>query len=125
MADKYIDGLKTHCNGQLLLDSGRHTRFLGLQVCIHSTKCLFNSLVVQNNLLSFLPKYKISQDNLELFFCSIRLHGGYNNNPTVRQFMSAYKQLLVHVELCENFRGNCIPLEENSILKCDVVDNLI
>lgn len=71
-----------------------------------------------------MPLYKISQDNLELFFCSIRSHGGFNNNPTVRQFQSAYKKILVHVELRDSFRGNCIPLEELTILKCNITSQL-
>eukprot|EP00064_Thunnus_orientalis_P015343 superscaffoldBa00002830_g15395 len=39
--------------------------------------------------------YKLSQNHLELFFSAIRAHGGYNNNPNVRQFQGAYKRLLV------------------------------
>jgi len=61
--------------------------------------------------------YKISQDHLELFFGSIRGMGGYNNNPTSRQFQSAYKKLVVQSNNVGNFNtGNCIPLENIDIL---------
>lgn len=67
-ADKYISSLKTHVNGPLLLDSLRHTGFLGLKVCIFSLKQLFTTLVIRKKILKFLPMYKFSQDHLELFF---------------------------------------------------------
>lgn len=122
--DTYISGLKTSQNGALLLDSQRHTGFLGLKVCISSTKLLFQDLVVKKQFLKFLPMYKFSQDNLELFFCSIRAHGGFNNNPTARQFQSAYKKMLMHLEVSESFRGNCIPLEKLNILMCNSVHQI-
>lgn len=119
-ADKYISALRTHVGGALLLDTDRHTGFLGLKICIASLRLLFGSLVT-GNILQFLPLYKMSQDHIELFFGSIRSHGGYNNNPTARQFQAAYKKLIVHVQLRESFRGNCVPLEEITILKCNPV----
>jgi len=60
--------------------------------------------------------YKISQDHLELIFGNIRSCGGYNNNPTVQQFKSVFKKLIIHTEIKEGNTGNCIPLEEISIL---------
>lgn len=121
--DKYLSSLKTHIGGTLLLDSLRHTGFLGLKICIASIKILFKNLIA-TNILQFLPLYKFSQDHLELFFGSIRSQGGYNNNPTARQFQSAYKKVLVHVELRHSFRGNCVPLEQLQILKCDPVHQI-
>jgi len=54
---------------------------------------------------------------LELFFGIVRAQGGYNNNPTARQFQSAYKKLVVRVNDVETFNnGNCIPLEHIDIL---------
>jgi len=61
--------------------------------------------------------YKISQDHLEIFFGSVRSLGEHNNNPTSRQFQSAYKKLVVHTHDIGNFNtGNCIPLENIKIL---------
>jgi len=62
-------------------------------------------------------KNKTSQDHLELFFESARALGGFNDNPTSRQFQSAYKTLVVHSTNIESFNtGNCIPLENIDIL---------
>ncbi|CAB3985600.1 Hypothetical predicted protein [Paramuricea clavata] len=48
-----------------------------------------------NPVLKYLLTYKMSQDHLELFFSAVRACGGWNNNPTTRQFVAAYKQLLM------------------------------
>lgn len=69
--------------------------------------------------------YKISQDHLELIFGTIRSFGGYNNNPTTRQFKSAFKKLIIHVEIKEEKTGNCIPLEEISILNVSSTKNQV
>ncbi|XP_029047078.2 THAP domain-containing protein 2-like isoform X1 [Osmia bicornis bicornis] len=52
----------------------------------------------------------------ELLFNNIRIHGGYNNNPTVKQFKSIFRNLIVHVEIKDTGTGNCIPLESIPIL---------
>lgn len=71
---------------------------------------------VDNDLLKYIPLYKVSQDHLELLFSNIRSHGGYNNNPTVKQFKSTFKKLIVHTEIKNTGTGNCIPLENIPIL---------
>ena len=48
--------------------------------------------------------YEMSRDHLELFFAAVRSAGGYNNNPTSLQFMSAsnsclYTRLMVAMEI--------------------------
>ncbi|KAH0815996.1 hypothetical protein GEV33_006794 [Tenebrio molitor] len=54
---------------------------------------------------------------------SIRKHihwngkGGFNNNPTAIQFESAYKKLLIHVELKSSEAANCLAQDDTSILK--------
>ena len=42
--------------------------------------------------------------------------GGFNNNPSARQFLAAYKRVLTHSEIQEVSRGNCVPLESVTIL---------
>ncbi|XP_022170832.1 uncharacterized protein LOC111034103 [Myzus persicae] len=67
--------------------------------------------------LKSIKLYKLSQDHLELFFGNIRAQNGYNNNPTARQFRSAYRKLVINVNNVQltNSR-NCIPLESIDIL---------
>lgn len=99
-----------------LVESANKTGFLGAVICIESLKTLYNYTVEEKKLLSYISTYRISQDHLELFFWLIRKHGGYNNNPNILQFRAAYKKILNHVELRSSFTGNCIPLDNFSIL---------
>lgn len=123
MAFEYISKLKLE-DGTPVLKSLRKTGFLGFVNCIEALKQLYVTLV-QSKILIYLPFYKLSQDHLELFFCNIRCHGGSNNNPTARQFISAYKKMLVHVELRDTNRGNCSALENLSILNCSSAEERI
>jgi len=69
--------------------------------------------------------YKLSQDHSEIFFGSIRSQGGYNNNPTARQFKSAYKKILVNAQIKDRGLGNCMALEDIPILNCSSVTDPI
>lgn len=61
--------------------------------------------------MSFLLSYKLSKDYIEVFFSAIRSRGGFNNNPNVVQFRSAYKRLLVRHEIGGSTYGNCTILD--------------
>lgn len=118
MFTKYVKDLKVKEKNNFIpvLESNRKTGFIGLLVCLNSLLQLYSSLIA-TGILDHLKLYKISQDHLELFFGSIRSQGGYNNNPTARQFQSAYKKLVIRVNDIESFNtGNCIPLEHIDIL---------
>lgn len=54
----------------------------------------------------YLLTYKLSQDHLELFFSSVRSKGGFNNNPSPKQFAAIFKRLLIHHELTHQ-NSNC------------------
>lgn len=117
----YIKGLKFP-NGQLVIESPRKTGFLGFLICFESLKTLYETLL-KSKKLKFLCFYKFSQDHLELLFGSIRSHGGLNNNPTARQFRATYKKLIMHAEIKNSALGNCIPLDNISILNCSSIKN--
>ena len=74
----------------------RKTGFLGFFLCIKSVLGLADDPVnVENLVLNYLFRYKMSQDHLELFFSLVKASGGWNNNPTTCQFIAVYKQLLM------------------------------
>lgn len=104
-----------------VLDCKFKTGFLGFLICLESLKVLFSRLV-ETNVMKYIATYRLSQDHLELFFGCIRQKGGYNNNPNVVQFKSAYKKILNHLELKNNFSGNCVPLEKINVL-CSTNDS--
>lgn len=113
---QYIKSLSLVKKSQSILHSKNKTGFLGFLINIQSMLHMYKFLCIDHNFLKYIAMYKISQDHLELIFSSIRSHGGYNNNPTVKQFKSAIKKLIVHCEIKEGNTGNCIPLENISIL---------
>lgn len=119
-ASHYFLSLKS-LEGQVMYRTRRKTGFIGFLVAIHSIKGLFHDLVeMQHSPLSYLLTYKLSQDNLELFFAAIRSAGGFNNNPTAQQFTASYKRLLMRSSIAGG-RGNCVPRDKTSIL--DIIDD--
>jgi len=100
----YIKSLKLS-NGQFLIHSTiKNTRFLGIMIAIKNVIDIFRKYVEDLKLLNFVSCYKLNQNHLELFFCNILNYfsitscGGYNNNPTCRQFITAYKQILIQIK---------------------------
>lgn len=82
---QFTDGIK-------VVDSLRKTGFIGL---VWGLKNLINyyKILSQNYNIEYVLSYKISQDHLETFFSSIRSRGGYNNNPSVKEFKVSYKKI--------------------------------
>lgn len=112
----YLSRLKCQDNS-LLIQSPRKTGFIGFIGCAEAVRHIYNH-IIRPGVLAYMPMYKISQDHLEMLFGNIRSHGGANNNPTARQFKAAYKKLLVHIEIKALESGNCLALENISILNC-------
>ena len=96
------------------------TAFLGFLKAIQSVTALFTDIVIGSPdhppRLKYLLTYKLSQDHLELFFGCVRCHLGCNNNPTCRQFVAAYKRLLVQNEIKASKNANCTNLQLIPIL---------
>ncbi|CAI6377379.1 unnamed protein product [Macrosiphum euphorbiae] len=106
--EKYIFNLKFQ-NGQRIIDSNRKTGFIGL---VYGLKNLLNLYEYLNSKygLNYLLSYKLSQDHIETFFSAVRMRGGHNNNPTCKQFFTAYKKLLVHNQATASQYGNCLAM---------------
>ena len=110
-AETYIKNLKL-TDGLHVIKSNRRTGFLGFIFCIQSLLHTYKSFIACSDpQLSYITTYKMSQDHIELFFGKIRSMGGCNNNPTSKQFSCAYKKLLVHNDIQDVLRGNCLPLD--------------
>jgi hypothetical protein len=113
----YLSSLKVENEDIQVVKCRRKTGFLGFIICIDSLLNMFDDLVTSPNpALKFLATYKLSQDHIELFFGKIRSMGGWNNNPTSRQFSAAYKKILVNNDIKDVTRGNCLPIESVPIL---------
>lgn len=110
----YFNNLKFE-DGSLIVKSARRLGLAGFLINIQTLKWLYVNYI-EKGILSFLPLYKLSQDHLEKFFSAIRSRGGFNNNPTARNFISSYKRLLCHTEVRISDSGNCVPLDNITIL---------
>lgn len=51
---------------------------------------------------------------IETFFSSVRQRRGFNNNPSCKQFKSAYKKLLDHSEISDSQYGNCVAILDST-----------
>jgi len=78
--------------------------------------------VFEQELITYLLTFKLSQDHLETFFSCIRRMGGFNNNPTCRQFRSSYKKVVTHVNSIISDGANCIRQDNTELLKCANLD---
>lgn len=98
-----------------VLESNRKTGFMGLIIGLINSIQLIEFLIPKN-CMTYLLTYKLSQDHIETTFSAIRSRGGYNNNPTCRQFAAAYKRILVHNQVVGSVYGNCTILDNTKHL---------
>ena len=114
-AEHYITGLKDGA-GNFMHTGPRKTGYIGFIASIRSVTRLFLELVAAPDApMKYLLTYKLSQDHLELFFSAVRARGGFNNNPTSRQFQAAYKRLLMRHHV-KNGTGNCLVRDDTTVL---------
>ncbi|KAJ4932497.1 hypothetical protein JOQ06_010917 [Pogonophryne albipinna] len=118
-AESLLRGLKMKGKDNKLVPlhaTQKKTPICGFIACGRSVIGIYEDLVEQPAApCRYLLTYKLSQDHLELFFSAIRAHGGYNNNPNVRQFRGAYKRLLVRHQVKKG-TGNCLLRDNTTIL---------
>lgn len=72
-----------------------------------------------NGPLKMLLTYRLSQDHIELLFAAIRARSGWCPNPTVAQFISAYKRLLIRHDV-QVSTGNTQLMDKTKILNVSV-----
>ena len=75
----------------------------------------FNSSHSQVVRQLIIERFTNFQDHLELFFGSIRMALGANNNPSCHQFMSIFKKLLMKLEI-RSAQGNCLSQDATTLL---------
>lgn len=114
---EYLKNLKESQGGLPMYSTGRKMGFIGMIISLNSLKSIFEEHVSSSEpILKYVLANKLSQDHLEIFFSAVRSRGGHNNNPTARQFESAYKRLLIHCEVTGSQNANCLDQLPISIL---------
>lgn len=94
-----------------LINSTLKMAFLGFNCTMKNVMNMYDDLVATGK-IDKLCTLRISQDQLETLFGSIRNMGGCNRNPTPIQFESAMRTLICQHEVKTPTLGNC---EENEI----------
>lgn len=102
--------IKELVNGNIVnrsvFQSKSFTPFFGFYHNMISIEHLYNDCVV-NGPLEKLYTFKYSQDHLETWFGCVRRMHGCNDNPTVQQFVSSYRRLLVFNGIQCSKHSNC------------------
>ncbi|KAK1895547.1 DNA transposase THAP9 [Dissostichus eleginoides] len=81
----------------------RYLSVIGFVINIDTLMLMIPELLqVQRYVLT----YRFSQDHLELLFNSIRASGGWNNNPSARQFQAIFRRLMVRCGVSPSETGN-------------------
>ena len=77
---------------------------------------LYKTYIQDQELIKYLPVYKLSQDHLELLFNSIRRAGGWNNNPSAKQFGLVFRRILFRCGVSPSITGNVLPQDGTALL---------
>lgn len=101
---KYIKHLTL--NGVNVLDTRKRTGFKGLLISMINIQNICNDYI-ENDKFDSLPTFNLSQDPLESLFSRVRYLNGNNDNPTVEQFMSSIRKLMVQSEFTASENANC------------------
>lgn len=102
----YIQGLKLESNGKSILRTRSKTPFFGFIICLENFRSLYSEYV-ETNILNCIFTFRFSQDHLELLFGSIRQMFGCNDNPSAKQFESAWRRLLGQHQITASEQSNC------------------
>lgn len=91
---------------QKLIDSKVRTGFRGFLINIISISSMYKDYVEETHWMLFFATYRLSQDHLEMFFGRVRMANGLNDNPTCKQFISAYRKLGLQADFSISKKSN-------------------
>lgn len=114
---KYIKGLKIATKSKKLkpvIKTQQKAGFRGFIVNILSLMQMEKEKIVSENILKCIPTYSLNQDHVEIFFGKCRSLHGFNDNPTIQQFKSAYRKILVYSTVFGSKKGNCTNFDVRS-----------
>ncbi|XP_065642839.1 uncharacterized protein LOC136074451 [Hydra vulgaris] len=116
MVCQYLSTL-TDIADNLIYKTNQKTGFIGFMFSLQSVIQLSRYLILTpESQFKFLLTCKLSQNHIEMFFSAVRSQGGFNNNPSAKQFMTTYRRLLVHHSLQNIKTGNCLAQNATEIL---------
>lgn len=104
----YLRNLTFEAFKKPIVDSNLKVGFKGMIINIQNTKSIYNSYVRTGKLDQF-PVRRVGQCPLESLFSRCRSHSmlGCNTNPTVSQFKSLMRKIIVNNEVTSSQFANC------------------
>jgi hypothetical protein len=115
----YLKELKDS-KGVKLIDGLRKAFILGFALSSKSILALAKHLLTRNyNQFEYVLTYRLSQDQLQMFFSTIRSRLGWNNNPNALQFKWALRALLQKNQVAASPTANCSVVEEGKLAEED------
>jgi hypothetical protein len=108
---RYLYSLKD-LHDEPIFSSRRKTFIFGFAAAVKSISAVAKSLLSTSDNFKYVLTYSFSQDHLELFFSRIRRRFGNNNNPNVKQFQTAMKQLLLKNSIDASPSANIIAFDD-------------
>lgn len=112
---KYILSLKT-ITQQPIYTTKSQTGFISFYIGLEIVKDIYTNLIKTQKITTY-ETYSSCQDHLEIFFSAIRSRNGWCTSPSVLQFKSALRSLIVHAQTRYNNKGNCEEIECLPILQ--------
>lgn len=103
---EYLQNLKLNVNGKSILKTKSKTPFFGFIVDLTNFR-EFYIKYVESSILKSVSTFRFSQDHLELLFGCIRQKFGCNDNPSAKQFQSAWRRLLGQHQITASEFANC------------------
>jgi hypothetical protein len=97
-------------NGIKVHSSKRSLSVIGFVVNINSLAEMAPRLLSVSE-MKYLLTYKFSQDHLELYFSCVWRAGGWNNNPSAKQYAAIHRRLLSRAGVSIGTTGNVLPQE--------------
>lgn len=105
---EYMKNLKLSKNGKSILKTTSKVPFLGFSICLKNFRSFYIEYVEQAAVLPYVITFRFSQDHLELLlFGCIRQMFGCNDNPSAKQFESAWRRLLGNHQVTASVSANC------------------
>ncbi|KAL9701146.1 hypothetical protein quinque_004587 [Culex quinquefasciatus] len=79
-----------------------------------------DAVAEQRPILAQIFTYRLSQDNLEMYFGKVRSRNGCNDNPDAVQLKAAVKRLLKNNDISAPETGNCTIFQNSTALSVDL-----
>lgn len=103
----YMKKLKISPTGKSILKTRSKIPFLGFTICLKNFRTFYHDYVEQAAVIPYVMTFRFSQDQLELFFACVRQMFGCNDNPSAKQFESAWRRLLGNHQITASEAANC------------------